>query len=383
MNRRKFLRAAGVASAGALFGSVAKTAIGASTDARGSAGEASGLNVGSTWHTYELTTKVEVLKYPGATRVWVPAVLPNELPFQRSFGNSIETVGGKGIVNQNGKEFFAVAYAEFPAGTAPVFTVTSRVATRDYFVDLSLPGTSALALTPAERAYYLRATKLQPTDGIVRDTALRITASATTDVDKARAIYEWIVENTFRNPKTRGCGLGDIRFMLESGDLGGKCADLNALCVGLARAAGLPARHAYGIRVAPSALGYKSLGPATENVTHGQHCRAEVFLAGYGWVPMDPADVRKVILEEPGNLTLNDEMVKKARTRLFGSWDMNWIAYNFANDVTLPGATDAATLPFLMYTQGESGGTKIDPYDQENFKYTITSKTVATDDAAS
>lgn len=349
-------------------------------DARDGAGAPS---VGSTWNTYELTTRVEVVKYPGATRVWVPAVLPNELPFQRSFGNSIETVGGKGAVNQDARDFFAVAYAEFPAGVAPVFTVKSRVATRDYFVDLALPGTSTAVLSPAERAYYLRATRLQPTDGIVRDTALRITAGAGTDVEKARAIYEWIVENTFRNPKTRGCGLGDIRFMLESGDLGGKCADLNALCVGLARAAGLPARHAYGIRVAPSALGYKSLGPATENVTHGQHCRAEVFLAGYGWVPMDPADVRKVILEEPGNLTLNDDMVKKARTRLFGSWDMNWIAYNFANDVALPGATDAATLPFLMYTQGESGGAKIDPYDQENFKYTITSKTLPTDDAAS
>src|SRR2546427_6101694 len=46
-----------------------------------------------------------------------------------------------------------------------------------------------------------------------------ITRGAETDVDKARAIYEWIVDKTFRNPKTRGCGLGDIRFMLETGDL--------------------------------------------------------------------------------------------------------------------------------------------------------------------
>jgi hypothetical protein len=44
-----------------------------------------------------------------------------------------------------------------------------------------------------------------------------------------RSIYEGIVDNTFRNPKARGCGVGDIRFMLESRDLGGKCADLNAL----------------------------------------------------------------------------------------------------------------------------------------------------------
>jgi len=87
---------------------------------------------------------------------------------------------------------------------------------------------------------------------IVKATASEITKGAKTDVEKARAIYEWIVDNTFRNPKTRGCGVGDIRFMLESKDLGGKCADLNALYVGLARAAGLPARDVYGIRVAKS-----------------------------------------------------------------------------------------------------------------------------------
>ncbi len=87
--------------------------------------------------------------------------------------------------------------------------------------------------------------------------------------------------------------------MLETGDLSGKCADLNALYVGLARAAGLSARDVYGIRVATSDLGYKSLGPSTENITKAQHCRAEVYLSGYGWVPVDPADVRKVVLEEP------------------------------------------------------------------------------------
>src|SRR5439155_1166821 len=112
---------------------------------------------------------------------------------------------------------------------------------------------------------------------------------------KPRAIYEWVVDHTFRNPKTRGCGLGDIRFMLETGDLSGKCADLNALYVGLARAAGLPARDVYGIRVAKSALGFQSLGPSSEHVTKAQHCRAEVYLDGYGWIPVDPADVRKVV----------------------------------------------------------------------------------------
>jgi transglutaminase-like putative cysteine protease len=182
--------------------------------------------------------------------------------------------------------------------------------------------------------------------------------------------------NTYRDPKTRGCGVGDIRFMLESKDLGGKCADLNALYVGLARAAGLPARDVYGIRVAKSELGYKSLGTATEKITKAQHCRAEVYLTGFGWVPVDPADVRKVVLEEPpGNRPIDDEMVAKARARLFGSWEMNWMAYNFAHDVALPGSP-GKPVEFLMYPQAETAEGRADCLDPDNFRYEITSKEI-------
>ena len=162
--------------------------------------------------------------------------------------------------------------------------------------------------------------------------------------------------------------------MLETKDLGGKCADLNALYVGLARAAGLPARDVYGIRIAKSELGYKSLGASSEVITKSQHCRAEVYLSAYGWTPVDPADVRKVVLEEPpGNLAMTDHKVTAARKRLFGSWEMNWMAYNTAHDVTLPGSA-GKPLGFLMYPQAETGGARLDTLDPDGFRYKITSR---------
>src|SRR5262249_53591253 len=154
---------------------------------------------------------------------------------------------------------------------APVVEVTSRVATRDRAINLAGPD-DAPALSAAEQAHYLSPTEFIPTDGIVRQTADRITAGATTEIAKARAIYEWIVENTYRDADVRGCGIGDITLMLKTGHLGGKCADINALAVGLARAAGLPARDVYGLRVAPSKFGYRSLGANSEIVTKAQHC---------------------------------------------------------------------------------------------------------------
>jgi transglutaminase-like putative cysteine protease len=361
VKRREFLRYASVVSAGLALPAARRSMAG--SEERNS------------WRTFDVTTRVEILQPSGTTRIWVPAALLARTPFQNTLSNTFVAEGGSARLAESRNEGLGIVAAEFPEGAKAVLAVTSRVATRDFAVDTLAPRKTAPE-DPADIRRFLQPTKLVPTDGIVKAKSAEIVKNANSDVARARAIYEWIVDNTFRNPKTRGCGTGDIRFMLESGDLGGKCADLNALYVGLARAAGLPARDVYGIRTGKSNLGYKSLGASSEKVTKAQHCRAEVYLTEYGWVPVDPADVRKVVLEEPpGNLSLNDEMVKKARTRLFGSWEMNWMAFNFANDVALPGST-GAPVSFFMYPQAETAGGRLDCLDADAFKYEVSSTEV-------
>jgi len=70
-------------------------------------------------------------------------------------------------------------------------------------------------------------------------------------------------------------------------------------------------------------------------------------------------------------------MVKTARGRLFGSWEMNWMGYNFAHDVALPGSA-GAPIGFLMYPHAETNDGPIDSLDPESFKYEITSREIAT-----
>src|SRR6516162_3079891 len=362
MNRRDFLQSTGLAFAGV-------------TLARGKLSFAQN-QPSEGWRMFEVTTRAEVLKPAGATRVWLPAALIQNTPFQRTISNRITADGGEAKIVERNPADLGIVVATFSLEVRPALTLTSQVALKNYSVDLSKPGNGHPA-SKAELQYFLQPTKHMPTDGIVKAKATDITKGANTDVAKARAIYEWIVDNTFRDPKVRGCGRGDIRFMLENGDLGGKCADLNALYVGLARASGLPARDVYGIRMAKSELGYKRRVGSTPNVTNAQHCRAEVHLEGYGWIPVDPADVRKVVLEEPpGNRPLDDDMVKSARMRLFGSWEMNWMAYNFAHDVALPGAK-GERVGFLMYPQAETTEGRLDSLDPDNFKYEIQAREIA------
>ncbi len=360
MNRRNFLESAGAVCAGL---AVTKS-IPAFADA---------VQSGAAWRTFEVTSRVEVLKPSGVTHIWLPSALIRDTLFQRTHANKFSAEGGSAKFTKDKQNALGIISATYPANGKPVLTLTSHVSLKNYAVDLSAPG-KAPHVPKEELDYFLQPSRYVPTDGIVKQTALKATAGATTDLEKARAIYDWVVDNTFRDPKVRGCGRGDIRAMLETGDMGGKCADLNALYVGLARSAGLPARHVYGLRIAKSELGYKSLGLATDKATKGQHCRTEVYLREHGWVPVDPADVRKVVLEEPpGNRPLSDEMVSKARTRLFGSWEMNWMAYNYAHDIALPGSAKQP-LVYFMYPQAETAEGRVDPFDPDNFKYEITVK---------
>jgi transglutaminase-like putative cysteine protease len=325
------------------------------------------------WRSFDVVTEIEVVDPIGPTQLWIPLPDAARADYQRrltlawdapkSARVSIESIPGYDV------QLLHVRWADARA-VAPV-SVRCGVATRDRHVDVERPA-PGLVLRPRALKPWLAPTRLLPTDGIVRRTAEAVVAGRSGEVERARAVYSWVVENTNRDPRAQGCGVGDVGAMLESGFLGGKCADINGLFVAMARSIGIPARDAYGVRIADSRRGYKSLGRSGD-ITRAQHCRAEFYAAGLGWVPVDPADVRKVILEEPpGNLDLGNPRVEAARDFLFGNWEMNWIAFNHGHDVALPGARQKP-LPFLMYPQGESGDKRLDPLDAQGFRYRMTS----------
>lgn len=138
---------------------------------------------------------------------------------------------------------------------------------------------------PVEIKEYLKSTAFIPTDGKIGEVALSVTKDKKKISDKARAVYQWVVENTTRDPNVKGCGIGDVEKMMVQKS--GKCADISSVFVAIARAAGVPAREVFGLRLGKN---------DEENMTGGHHCWSEFYVPGYGWVPADSADVRKIML---------------------------------------------------------------------------------------
>ena len=175
--------------------------------------------------------------------------------------------------------------------------------------------------------------------------------------EKSRAVYDWVVDNTFRDPDVKGCVYGIVEQMLEK--RGGKCVDISSVYIALARASGVPAREVFGLR----------LGKQPEqNITGGFHCWAEFYLPGTGWVPVDPADVRKIMLVKELSL----EKAKPYREYYFGAVDEYRIVLEKSGrGLNLYPLQKGEPLNYLMYPYAEVDGETIDHLEPKEFKYSV------------
>ena len=163
----------------------------------------------------------------------------------------------------------------------------------------------------------------------------------------------------YRDPNTVGCGSGNVCSLLLTP--GGKCTDIHSVFVALCRAAGVPAREIFGIRQGKNDV---------VDITKWQHCWAEFFLPGYGWVPVDPADVRKMMLKH--KLKLTDSKTKEYREYFWGAWDPYRVQLAVGRDLVLNPAQQGAPLNTFGYPYAEVGAKILDWLDPASFTYTIT-----------
>lgn len=165
---------------------------------------------------------------------------------------------------------------------------SSRTTTREQKYDITylrarytadeLKRAPALAPTDALMAY-----TATPGDATVEAEVARLTKGKTTDYDKVRAIYNWFSkDNGFRYSlatQTTGKASEIADFLTNKT---GYCQQYAAAMAWMVRAAGIPARVAFGFtRGTPAGTGVYTI------TNRNAHAWTEVYFQGYGWVPFD------------------------------------------------------------------------------------------------
>jgi transglutaminase-like putative cysteine protease len=189
---------------------------------------------------------------------------------------------------------------------------------------------------------WLKPDKLVPIDGRIKEMALEVTKGKTTDLEKARAIYDYAVSNLKYDKSGTGWGRGDIYYACDVKR--GNCTDFHAVVIGFNRAVGIPARFEIGFPIPPD---------RGEGEVGGYHCWAQFYLKGIGWVPVDASEASK----NPAK-----------RDYFFGAHDENRVLFTIGRDVRLNPAQKGDPLNYFIYPYVEVDG-KLFTNVQKKFFY--------------
>ncbi|MFH1035150.1 MAG: transglutaminase family protein [Pseudomonadota bacterium] len=305
--------------------------------------------------TYTITPAV--LEQSKSLKVWLPYPLSNQ-------DQTISNVKISGNYSESGvykdaKSGAVFLYAGWPElKDKPLLTLS-------FHVDSAFKKGPALKSSsehiPADiAAKYLVEDPWTPVS-FFKDTAAKLIKGKKTVLAKAQAVYDWTVENTYRDNAVKACGLGQASRTITECKGGGKCADISSVFVALARAAGVPARDVFGLRTA---------SPKDGEITGDFHCWAEIYLPGHGWVMVDPADVRKMMLVH--KLELKDSDTKKWREFFWNGDDLFRIVLNKeSRGVRLTPAQQGEPIGYFMYPFAQVDGQTLDYFDAKAFSFKV------------
>ncbi|WP_058911415.1 transglutaminase-like domain-containing protein [Entomohabitans teleogrylli] len=330
-----------------------------------------------------LMTQTYNLKPPGGSegevKLWIP--VPEDTSFQQLQKLTFSGNYQQAYLTANNRYGAKTLFATWPDSKGPMeVKVEMLIETQDLepMKNHQLDGwqiPESDLVFPPEVKPYLEATPHIATDGIVKETAMKIVGSEKSPLKQAKLIYDWVKTHMHRDDSVIGCGTGDVGQILKEGKLGGKCTDINSVFVALCRATGIPAREMFGIRLGATrklaAYSAKAFGSAdargVAKISGAQHCRAMFWLAGYGWLPADPADVTKMRLAE--DKENGDPAVEAVSDYLFGNQEMNWVGFNHGRDFALSPAAEQGDINNFGYPYAEVDGDPLNFYDPAVFSY--------------
>lgn len=167
--------------------------------------------------------------------------------------------------------------------------------------------------------------------------ALGVTDAKVPVRERARVIYDHVLQSMTYDKETKGWGHGDFERACDVGR--GNCSDFAAKFVAIARASGIPARWTSSISLA---------GDHMDCSACGYHCYAH-FRDGDRWVPVDPSDARRVVAKDP-----------RKSAWYFGHAEANNVVLSVGRDLWLAPKQQADPVNFLAGPYAEVDGKPVE-----------------------
>ena len=282
---------------------------------------------------FDLTYSAQVQELPPAAKrveVWLPYPVSDEHQEVKVTGVSSPYPYEVLQESRHGNSMLHLLVTNPPSREIPL-SLTVHVRRKEYLHnDFAKYDPAAKVERPADVEPWLQPDRLVPLDDRIRKLAREVTEGKKTDLERARAIYDYVVATMSYDKSGTGWGNGDIYWACDAKR--GNCTDFHALFIGLNRAVGIPARFSIGFPLPPE---------RGQGEVAGYHCWAEFYLAGFGWVPVDASEARK-------------HPEKKAY--FFGAHDENRVQFSTGRDLVLNPRQAGAPLNYFIYPFVEVDG---------------------------
>jgi transglutaminase-like putative cysteine protease len=181
-----------------------------------------------------------------------------------------------------------------------------------------------------ELARFLEADHLVPITGVPADLAVEQTKGATTQLEKAKDIYEYVFRTMKYDKTGTGWGHGDTLWACDSKH--GNCTDFHSVFISMARSRKIPARFQ---------IGFPLPADKTSAEIPGYHCWAEFYIDSIGWIPVDISEAWKH---------------QEKHDYFFGAHDVNRFQLTQGRDLKLTPAQDGQPLNYFVYPYVEVAG---------------------------
>ncbi len=267
---------------------------------------------------FEFLYRATLPEITDTARMWIP--LPATDSFQTIDVKSIKAPGQQQILHESehGNRILLLTLGPKDGGkTVAIRFQVRRIEKTVYAGQTPTPG------------QYLGPVRLVPADEKFNDIAEKVVEGKKTDLVRARALYDHVIDRMRYMKFGSGWGKGDAVYACDART--GNCTDFHSYFIALCRAVDIPARFAIGAAI-PSAR--------NSGGVDGYHCWAEFYTDGKWW----PVDISE------------GDKCSPLSTYYFGHHPANRVELSRGRDLILDPGPASGPINFLAYPVLEIDG---------------------------